>query len=87
MSVLDKHSGGGAGRFHNQQGERNMKCIVGKKEIKQGDKIKDFRGETWVFVCATRPNSDGKAGKVHAQKGNCKQEFYASVFGGVVVED
>lgn len=54
-------------------------------ELKQGDTIKDFRGELWVFRKVTRGPSEGRSAKVEVQKDGEIREFYSTVFPGLEV--
>lgn len=51
-------------------------------DLKPGDTVRDFRGETWKFVCATRFRSPelGKTGKIVVRHGKSQMEYYDSVF-------
>ncbi len=55
------------------------------KEVKKGDWVKDFRGDTATFQRAVRGNSPGRDGKVLVD--DCQQEFYARIYGLSVTEE
>ena len=55
------------------------------EEVKPGDVIKNFLGETVKFSRATRSNSPGRDGKIMVDGGVF--EFYARVFGLMVTEE
>lgn len=62
--------------------------VAGRK-VEPGDTILDFRGEPWRFVRITRLPEIGKSGKVfmaakHGSNGVYSQEFYPSVFDGII---
>jgi hypothetical protein len=61
-----------------------MRFTIGRKVIKPGAEIKDFRGEAWTFVCALRAASPGKSGKIIVRQKSGGREFYDSVFDGRV---
>ena len=50
-------------------------------EVREGDTVTDFRGDTASFVQATRASSTGKSGKVLVVKDGRQREFYDRVFG------
>ncbi len=59
------------------------------QELKKGDLIKDFRGEVWTFISATRSTDEAHSGKVYVGKPDEEfggREFYASVFDLTVQE-
>ena len=53
------------------------------KEIKQGDTITDFRGETHIFSMASRARTEYKSGKVCTTD---NREYYDRVF-NIIVKD
>lgn len=64
--------------------------VVPGVEVKRGDRIRDFRGETWEFQYVSRDPSPGKGGKVVVSvptvNGGGEREFYPSVFNLVLKE-
>lgn len=56
-------------------------------ELKQGDTIKDFRGEDWRFKRVTRGPQPGRSAKVEVtdMAEFATREFYAEVFPGLEV--
>ncbi len=54
-------------------------------EVKKGDIVKDFRGDTAVFQRCVRGNSPGHDGKVLVD--DCQQEYYARIYGLTVTEE
>lgn len=65
-----------------------MKAINAKTgaEVRKGDTVTDFRGETATFVSATRTPVPGKSGKVLVDMGGMQREFYEGVFDLRIVE-
>lgn len=62
---------------------------VADRKVEPGDTILDFRGQPWRFVRITRLPEIGKSGKVFmasqsGKNGVYSQEFYPSVFDGVI---
>jgi hypothetical protein len=55
--------------------------------VELNDIIRDFRGDDWVFVRASRAREPGKSGKVIVRRNNFKREFYDNVFKFEVVEE
>lgn len=58
-------------------------------EIKEGDKVTDFRGDTAYFIKPTRANGDGNQGKVAVKPypdATTSMEYYASVYNLTVRE-
>lgn len=47
-------------------------------EVRPGDTLTNHRGEPDTFLSASRPTTDGKAGKVIVEGGTMGMEFYAS---------
>jgi hypothetical protein len=58
------------------------KVIINGKEVKPGDKIKDFRGDEHVFKGVTNPGTPfgGMNGKIRVIQGDGEMEYYPSVF-------
>lgn len=56
------------------------------KLVKHGQRIKDFRGDTAVFLRVSRAPEPGKSGKVLVDDGwgSHEHEFYPSVFNGEI---
>lgn len=52
------------------------------KEIEAGMVLRDFRGEPWTFIRATRATQEGRSGKVLVlnEATNDQREFYSTVF-------
>lgn len=53
------------------------------REVKVGDTVTSFRGETMVFQGVTRPPMAGKSAKVLADG----REYYAEVFDLTITEE
>lgn len=49
-------------------------AIVDGKELKEGDKVKDFRGDEVTFLSVTRQGA-----RVYVNDGRMKREFFPSV--------
>jgi len=49
-------------------------------EVSEGDTVVDFRGESAVFLSATRAPMPGKSGKVLVDLDGVQREFYESVY-------
>ncbi len=55
-------------------------------EVKRGDMVTDFRGDTAIFLSATRVRTAGRSGKVIVRRvvngaANTGREYYDRVFG------
>ena len=60
-----------------------LKLFIDDKEVKEGDKIFDFRGKPWIFKSITRGGS-----RVYAKEEGKEwsQEFFPSVFAGKIID-
>jgi hypothetical protein len=59
------------------------------EQIHPGAYVRDFHGETWVFLSVSREPVPGKSAKVFVEslEGDWQQEFYAKVFNIVVTDN
>ncbi|MDP1694745.1 MAG: hypothetical protein Q8L34_04360, partial [Candidatus Woesearchaeota archaeon] len=56
---------------------------IGKKKLKAGDKVKDFRGRQWTVddTVGEGPRHPGSTGRIHIKRGGFKQQLFPSVVG------